>query len=232
MSKVTFKSVGIVYPGDTFQPVPNARYGDGIKPLNNKPTITRSGILKYQENTRYYYVYSDLKKYHASIGDVVIGKIAKRTKEKYLVDIGAYQYAELDQLAFENATKKSKPQLEEGDYVYSRVVDINENVVLMCLSQRKMEDGFGELKDGWVFELPQNMCRKLMSMNCPILDCIGEYTPFEIAVGINGLVWVRSIDAVKDVAIESCIVSCIGVVDANIPGTIKLCWSKWKEFMK
>ena len=90
MTKVTFKSLQVVYPGDTFQPVANARFGDGIKKINNKPTITRSGMLKYQENTKYYYVYSDLKKYHPSVGDVVIGKIAKRTKEKYLVELFDY----------------------------------------------------------------------------------------------------------------------------------------------
>ncbi|GAB1218986.1 hypothetical protein ENUP19_0010G0032 [Entamoeba nuttalli] len=230
-TKAAFTSIKTVFPGETFEYVQGARFGDGIIKRNGVPTVSRAGILKYQQQTKYYHVFSDLKKYHPSVEDVCVGKIVKRVKDKYLVDIGSYCYAELDFLAFENATKKSKPNLLDGDYVYCRVVSKENVPQVVCVSQRKMEDGFGELQGGWAFSVPQSMCRRIMGDGCCVLTCIGEYTPFEIAVGINGMVWVRTPNVLNDVIVESCIVQCLGVVEKNVPGTIKLVWESWKPVL-
>ncbi|KAL7720525.1 K Homology domain-containing protein [Entamoeba marina] len=174
-TRAAFVTVKTVFPGD-------------IVPGDKKV----AGILKHQAQTNYYYVFSDIKKYHPSIGDVVIGKIVKRIKDKYLVDIGAYY------------------QLE-----------------VVCMSQRNQEDGFGKLDNGWTFSLQQSMCRRIMSDGCSALSSVGQYTAYEIAVGVNGVVWVRSQNEFYDVVIESCITHCIGTSDKVIPGVVKLVWDSW-----
>lgn len=44
----------------------------------------------------------------------MLGVITARHAEGYRVDIGSSQYAALDALAFEGATKRSKPNLKVG----------------------------------------------------------------------------------------------------------------------
>ncbi|KAL7715167.1 K Homology domain-containing protein [Entamoeba marina] len=216
-TRAAFVTVKTVFPGDIVPGDKKSRYGDGIVDMNGVAT----------PKTNYYYVFSDIKKYHPSIGDVVIGKIVKRIKEKYLVDIGAYCKAELDSLAFENATKKSKPNLNENDIVYCRVIQVIDQLEVVCMSQRNQEDGFGKLDNGWTFSLQQSMCRRIMSDGCSALSSVGQYTAYEIAVGVNGVVWVRSQNEFYDVVIESCITHCIGTSDKVIPGVVKLVWDSW-----
>jgi exosome complex component RRP40 len=47
-----------------------------------------------------------------AVGEPVIGIIVARHAEGYRVDIGASQMASLEALAFEGATKRSKPKLK------------------------------------------------------------------------------------------------------------------------
>lgn len=61
--------------------------------------------------------YSDLRaddrfQYSPALGELVLGVITARHAEGYRVDIGSSQYAALDALAFEGATKRSKPNLK------------------------------------------------------------------------------------------------------------------------
>jgi hypothetical protein len=51
-------------------------------------------------------------KYVAAQGDPVIGIIMAKHAEGYRVDIGTSQPASLDGLAFEGATKRTKPNLK------------------------------------------------------------------------------------------------------------------------
>lgn len=45
-----------------------------------------------------------------------MGAVTQRLGESYRVDIGSAHYATLDALAFEGATKRSKPNLKVGAY--------------------------------------------------------------------------------------------------------------------
>jgi len=51
--------------------------------------------------------------------ELVLGTIIARHAEGYRVDIGSAQMATLDALAFEGATKRSKPNLKVSGYVTS-----------------------------------------------------------------------------------------------------------------
>lgn len=50
-----------------------------------------------------------------ALGEPVIGVIVARHAEGYRVDIGSAQMAALDALAFEDATKRNKPNLKVGE---------------------------------------------------------------------------------------------------------------------
>ena len=49
-----------------------------------------------------------------AVGEPVIGVVIARHAEGYRVDIGSAHHAALDALAFEGATKRSKPNLKVG----------------------------------------------------------------------------------------------------------------------
>lgn len=51
---------------------------------------------------------------------------------------------------------------------------------------------FGELKEGTVCRVSSAVARRLLEPDCSVLMRLGANIPFEIAVGVNGLVWVRA----------------------------------------
>ena len=59
-------------------------------------------------------------------------------------------------------------------------------------------DGMGELKGGMVFDISLGMARRLLMAKpekdgrLSVLEDIAEKLPFEVAVGRNGRVWVKS----------------------------------------
>ena len=55
------------------------------------------------------------KRYVPRLEDPVIGTVAKRTPEGYILDIGAAHVAILDGLAFDGCTKRNKPNLAIGN---------------------------------------------------------------------------------------------------------------------
>ena len=59
-------------------------------------------------------------------------------------------------------------------------------------------EGMGELKGGMVFDLSIGMCRRLLMSRqkedggIAVLESLAEKVAFEVAVGRNGLVWVKA----------------------------------------
>ena len=49
------------------------------------------------------------------------------------------------------------------------------------------------LKDGYMFETSTGLSRRLLSSpTCPVLEALGKKLSFEIAVSLNGWVWVNA----------------------------------------
>ena len=61
-------------------------------------------------------------KYLPQVNDIVIGTIVMRNPEFYTVDINSETYAILNQLEFQGATRRDKPNYQEGTLIYCRVV--------------------------------------------------------------------------------------------------------------
>ncbi|OAL75263.1 exosome complex exonuclease Rrp40 [Trichophyton violaceum] len=141
-------------------------------------------------------------------------------------------HAFLGQLAFEGATKKTRPQLKAGELVYARILSVGVGaggeVELTCVNPatgKAEPDGLGSLHGGMVFDVSTLFASRLM-MTGPerkdgagpggviVLEELGRkfesYGGFEIAVGRNGKVWVDSsaegdVGVIMVVAIGRCL---------------------------
>ena len=97
-------------------------------------------------------------------------------------------------LAFESATKKNRPNVNVGDVVYAKLMVASKDMEpeLVCVDGYGKKAGMGVLEDGYVFTVSLNTVRKLLSKECVLLQTLGKSIPFEIAVGMNGRVWLRA----------------------------------------
>jgi len=112
-----------------------------------------------------------------------------------MVDIGTSEAAALSYLAFEHATKKNKPNVNTGDIVYSKLLVASRDMEaeLVCVDSYGKKAGLGVLTDGgFMFTVPLHTVRKLLNPECALLTSLGKSIQFEIAVGMNGRVWIRA----------------------------------------
>lgn len=81
------------------------------------------------------------KRYEPVEGDEVIGVVQRKMGEAFRVDIGAASPATLEATAFNGATRKNRPALAVGDYVFCRVMaccssDSSSVVQVTCVDER------------------------------------------------------------------------------------------------
>eukprot|EP00300_Choanocystis_sp_HF-7_P009894 c16687_g1_i3.p1 GENE.c16687_g1_i3~~c16687_g1_i3.p1 ORF type:complete len:179 (+),score=34.10 c16687_g1_i3:334-870(+) len=131
---------------------------------------------------------------------MVIGRVVEKHADNYRLDIGSATTASLNTIAFEGATKRNRPNIEIGALVYCRVTvadkDLEPEVSCISLTNKHgwMTDQamFGELKGGYAITVNQELVRILTAPECLILSVLGTHFPFEITVGMNGVVWLNS----------------------------------------
>jgi exosome complex component RRP40 len=152
-----------------------------------------------------------LIQYIPTVGDLVIGKVDKSAADLYYVNLSDYtSNACLPQLAFEMATKKSRPQLASGALVYARVSLANRHMdpELECVSATTGKaDGLGPLVGGMLYEISSGMARRLLMRKSveegkvTVLEELGSAgLAFETAVGRNGKLWVNS-ESIKTILV-------------------------------
>ena len=141
--------------------------------------------------------------YVPAAGDLVIGTVAKTSGEYLYVSLSGYTSpAALPQLAFEGASKKTRPNLSAGALVYARVALANRHMdpELECVSPATGKaDGLGPLVGGMLFDVSLGLARRLLMRRAAddgrvvVLDELAAAgLAFETAVGRNGRVWVNS----------------------------------------
>ncbi|THF96505.1 hypothetical protein TEA_002526 [Camellia sinensis var. sinensis] len=84
--------------------------------------------------------------------------------------------------------------LRVGTLIYVRVAKANTgmNPELSCTDATGKAAECGPLKDGFTFESLTGLAQMLLSSaTCPVLEGLGKKLSFEIAVGLNGRVWVN-----------------------------------------
>ncbi|GAA5966461.1 hypothetical protein JCM8115_002679 [Rhodotorula mucilaginosa] len=159
---------------------------------------TRAGLLGevHQGDKDRYWIEGTLKRYTPQPPEPVLGIIIARHAEGYRVDIGSSQAAALDALAFEGATKRNKPNLKVGTLVYGHLLatpPFSEPEISCVDPSTQKASGFGELAGGFLIRhVELGRCRALLAPKNPTLSRLGAKFPFEIAVGMNGRVWVKA----------------------------------------
>eukprot|EP00291_Cryptomonas_curvata_P000715 CAMPEP_0172180550 /NCGR_PEP_ID=MMETSP1050-20130122/17298_1 /TAXON_ID=233186 /ORGANISM="Cryptomonas curvata, Strain CCAP979/52" /LENGTH=219 /DNA_ID=CAMNT_0012853681 /DNA_START=208 /DNA_END=865 /DNA_ORIENTATION=+ len=161
------------------------------------------------------WVDSNSKRYIPCVEDMVIGVVTDKHGEEYRLDIRSCSSGLLPVLAFEGATKRSRPRLEVGALVYCRVTsalkDMEPELSCVSLTSNKgwMTGGavFGELSGGHMFETSIGYARSLLLPDCPVVNCLGQHVPFEMAASANGRVWVKSDSVAKTVLLVNAILN-------------------------
>lgn len=138
------------------------------------------------------------RKYNPISGDCVVGVIVSATAESYLVDIGHIKNAILHYTSFEDATKRKKIRLKIGSLIYANVIESDRNldVEISCVDENKKQSCYGELKEGTLLRCKSGFTRFLLSSN-QVLSLIGKNFSFEIAIGLNGRIWINSDKKIK-----------------------------------
>ncbi|ESQ53959.1 hypothetical protein EUTSA_v10026115mg [Eutrema salsugineum] len=188
----------IVVPGDVVLDLSNMtnqtiKLGSGLRQDGDAISAVRAGKLSYSKpNT--YWVESSHKRYIPRLEDHVLGIVVDYKAENFWVDIKGAQLALLPGLAFEGVTRRNMPKFEVGTLLYARVVKTNTgmNPELSCTDASGKAALFGPLRDGFMFETSTGLSRMLNSQTCPVLEALGKKLCFEIAIGINGRVWVNA----------------------------------------
>jgi len=201
-------------PGDAL-PLPDNRpsslkLGPGLLMIPTPPNpvvAIRSGVL-HSTPKAHYWIETESRRYIPAPQESVIGVITSRNADGYRVDIGSAQNATLDALAFESATKRNRPSLKVGQLIYARVSLANRDMdpELECFdATTRKADGFGELKEGFMVECSLGTCRRLLDPHHYLLPTVGQKFPFEVAVGMNGRVWIRTGSTKTTVALAKAI---------------------------
>lgn len=196
----------ILIPGDqvSSSQIPTSqkrKIGHGLHqdPVSHTFTSTIGGLLEVDYRKKNAHISTPDARYIPKAGDLVIAQFRASTMDYFHLYINSHSpQAILPQLAFEGATKKTRPQLKPNDLVYAKVVSAQKNVEieLSCVnpSTGKAEpDGLGPLTGGMVFDVSPGLADRLLKKHCVVaLEELGLKIQggFEIAVGKNGKVWV------------------------------------------
>ncbi|KAF8914870.1 hypothetical protein CPB85DRAFT_1375269 [Mucidula mucida] len=158
--------------------------------------LLKCRTLNHSANRSKWWVESNSRRYVPAPQESVIGIVTQKAGEGYRVDIGSAHFASLDGMAFEGASKRNRPNLKIG----------NMEPELECFdAQTRKSEGFGELKGGFMVRCSLSMCRKLLDPNHFLLPLLGSQIPLEVAVGVNGRVWISSKELKHTIAISRCI---------------------------
>lgn len=195
----------IILPGDTINVEENINtaIGPGIykDPRSQSILPTSAGFLHSKVNKKHtnqvVYIDTNLKRYLPQTNDFVIGIVVGVLGEFYKVQLQDFlPNVLLSMMAFPNATKKNRPNLKNGQAVYARVslALLEVETELECFDAETGKDGgFGLLSDeGYIFDVLMSFARELLfNHSLPVLEKLALRCQFEIAVGINGKVWLK-----------------------------------------
>jgi len=173
------------------------RIGTGLRDDGTSLLAVKPGVLLEAKGGKLW-VSGSQKRYIPSADDPVLGTVLAKHSEFYDVDIAAPFVALLPVLAFEGATRRNRPNLKEGDLIYCRVDTAHRDMqpTLTCMDAAGRSAGFGPLKGGLQFACGTAQARALLSRPPPaVLAALGGSLQFELAVGLNGRVWVDAADA-------------------------------------
>ncbi|KAK9888129.1 hypothetical protein WA026_000399 [Henosepilachna vigintioctopunctata] len=198
----------LVYPGNILKNIRSNKFvciiGPGLKRNDNLPNtliVTRVGTLRF-ESPNTYWVDSLQKRYIPKRGELVVGIVAKKA----------------------GATKKQKVNINVGDAVYAKLLNTYKEMEpeLVCVDSYFKAGSLGVLSsEGFVFSVSLNMAHRLLSIENPLLRTLGKKYKYEIAIGMNGKVWLNCAKTVDVLKIKEAIEIAEKKSDASILNTCK-----------
>ena len=236
--------LSIVLPGDdvtskiqqTSKKAP--KLGNGLRYHNEKVLATCAGRLEQRSNT--YYIKQNVQRYRPHIEDRVIGIVEDRVAsdgaggDVYRVNIGGPHPALLSNLSFEGATKRNKPSLSTGNLLYARVKSTPSSMDPTLSCQLGPHDGglprkdwmtnegtYGELKGGTCKRIPLGLARELLDPRNLVLKQLSKSLAFEVAIGVNGWLWVHSPRPEYTILIQNAIMNSQVLTEAQVRGMVK-----------
>ena len=199
---------------------------------------TCAGRLECHSNT--YYVKQNIKRYRPLKEDRVIGIVEDRVGSDgtggdiYRVNIGGPHPALLNNLSFEGATKRNKPNFSSGTLIYARIETMPPSMdpTLSCQLgphdagiPRKdwmtNEGTYGELKGGTCRKIPLGLARELLYPKNLVLHELGKSIAFELCIGVNGFLWVHSTRPEYTILILNAIMNSQVLTEAQVRGMVK-----------
>jgi exosome complex component RRP40 len=165
----------------------------------------------------------------------------------FYVNIGAAHPAILSNLAFEGATKRNRPTLQPGQVFYARVVSLmtqslqlpsedDNNLEPLSLScklgpqdvglPRKdwmtAEGVYGELRGGTICRISTGLARELLHPdNLVLSELAAAKLAFEVAVGVNGFLWIHSGLPEHTILIQNAILNSQVLSEEQVRGMVK-----------
>ena len=221
------QQITVVLPGDNVSSyIPTEkkfRIGLGLERLSETQIVaTLAGRLHQHRDT--WFVWTNSKRYQTSPEDRVVGIVQDRMGSEggadvYRVDVGGPHTCCLSSLQFEGASKRNRPIFTAGTLVYARVVSGSEvtDPVLSCQLGPKdqgiarkdwmtEEAAYGELKGGTLQKIPLGLARELLSPQSVVLEELSKL-PFEVAVGVNGYLWIHAARAEYTILVRNAILN-------------------------
>ncbi|CCE89364.1 exosome non-catalytic core subunit RRP40 TDEL_0A00320 [Torulaspora delbrueckii] len=222
----------LIFPGDQLnidseQPT---TLGPGLyfDPVTQEIGPTNAGVEVIANTKRGQTVYVDYdsKRYIPAVGDYVIGIIVGQFSDSYKVSLSSFSSSvTLSYMAFPNASKKNKPTLKVGDLVYARVCAAEKELEaeIECLDSTTGQDaGFGLLEGGIVIDVTLGFARHLLfDKDFPLLKILSSFTQFEVAIGVNGKIWVKCEEVKNTLACYRSIIDCQKTSVSEYKNTIK-----------
>ncbi|KAH8412837.1 hypothetical protein KR009_006194 [Drosophila setifemur] len=205
---------GIVMPGERITSIEEVAkskrviLGPGLRRLDDTVVASKAGPLRHKEpNT--FWVDNYQRRYVPARGDLVLGIVKAKAGDLYRVDIGSADTAAISYLAFEAASKKNRPDLNPGDIIYARVLNASADIEpeLVCVNSNGKRGKLGVLSDGFFFKCSLNLGRVLLRENCPALTALTKELAYEIAVGVNGRIWLKAHSLRETVALANAVLA-------------------------
>lgn len=207
---------------------------------------TCSGQLQRQmrHKSGVYYIRQSLRRYRPAMEDRVVGIVEGRAGpdgvggDLYRINLNAAHTALLSNLQFEGATKRNKPIFQPGQLLYARIasIDNDSNILdpfLSCMNgphdegvPRKdwmtNEGCYGELRGGTCCKISTGLARELLHPQNTVLSELAKAKiPFEIAVGVNGLLWIHSAAPEYTILIQNAVQNSAVMTEEQVRSMVK-----------
>ncbi|XP_015594228.1 exosome complex component RRP40 isoform X2 [Cephus cinctus] len=183
--------------------------GPGLRRDGEVIVASKAGVLRKGQSATYY-IDSYQKRYIPNRGENVVGIVTQKVGDIFKVDIAASEQAGLSYMAFEGASKRNRPDVQVGDVVFAKLLVASKDMEpeLVCVDSLGKKGKLGVLSsDGMLFTCSFSLVRKILNPECPLFKMLGKEQAYDLAVGMNGRVWIKARSVHETIAVANAILA-------------------------